>query len=33
MKIYRKYKSKPHSFLTINITLPADNQLSLKKIF
>ena len=27
IKIYRKFKSKPSSFFTINTTLPADNLL------
>ena len=31
MKIYRKFTSKPHSFLTIDITLPADDRLRFRK--
>ena len=31
MKIYRKFTSKPHSFLTTDITLPADDRLRFRK--
>ena len=31
MKIYKKCKSEPYSFLTIDITLPANNSLSFRK--
>ena len=31
MKIYRKFTSKPHSLLTIDITLPADDRLRFRK--
>ena len=31
MKIYRKFTSKPHSFLNIDITLPADDRLRFRK--
>ena len=33
MKIYRKCTSEPHSFLTIDSTLPANNSLRFKKVF
>ena len=31
MKIYRNCTKEPHSFLTIDTTLPADNPLRLRK--
>ena len=31
MNIYRKFTSKPHSFLTIDITLPTDDRLRFRK--
>ena len=31
MKIYRKYISEPYAFLTIDITLPANNSLRFRK--
>ena len=33
LKIYRNCTKEPYYFLTIDITLPADNPLSFKKIF
>ena len=31
MKIYKKCTREPYSFLTIDITLPANNSLSFRK--
>ena len=31
MKIYRKCKNEPYSFLTIDTTLPANNSLRFRK--
>ena len=31
MKIYKEYKCKPYSFLTIDTTLPADNPLRFRR--
>ena len=33
LKIYRNCKKEPHSFLTINTTLPADNLMRFRKNF